>query len=366
MIYIPIGVQCGVAQALRDLKLRQLSFPFDWVLTPAKYLPIIFKTLLESGAINANKLFYNINELVPSKSNKVEYFNKDYQGKSFTNIVTKFTFPHDFPYTIDTENKYIRRFERLLSILKSNNNEICFVYADSPNNYSHYNYDNIDLSSYPLQYLNKLSRVLDEFNINHKIVYFTYQYSEFTMNCSKNIILHTIQEQNNDTLAGFYKVGKLIEHTYLINNTFIKTNNPNNKQHYFFILNENFYDYGNVFFNKNQNELTVIDEKETEFLFKKNNKSCQPFTWFGWRLDKGIYNISFEFSANKTLNELSGIKLHYPEKLIYKFENIKPNNFITVTLENIEILTCQLILFIFDNEADPFEFKIKKFLITEL
>jgi hypothetical protein len=183
------------------------------------------------------------------------------------------------------------------------------------------------------------------------------------MNSSKNIILHTIQEQNNDTLAGFYKVGKLIEATYLINNTFIKTNNLNN-DHYFFILNENFYDHGKVFFNKNQNELTVIDEEETEFLFKKNNGYCETFTWFGWRLDKGVYNISFEFSTNKTLNKLSGIKLHNPVKLIYSFESIKSNKFITVALENVEVLTCQLILFIFDNETEPFEFKIKNFIIN--
>jgi hypothetical protein len=165
---------------------------------------------------------------------------------------------------------------------------------------------------------------------------------------------------------GFYKVGKLIENTYLINNTFIKTNTLNNKQHYFFILNENFYYPSEVFFNKNQNELTIIDKNETEFLFKKNNSGCETFTWFGWRLDKGMYNISFECSANKTLNKLSGIKLHYPEKLIYNFENIKPDSFITVTLENIEVLTCQLMLFIFDNEAEPFEFNIKNFTIKEL
>ncbi|WP_157826803.1 DUF1796 family putative cysteine peptidase [Colwellia sp. 12G3] len=41
---IPIGANCRVAQALRDLKLRQAAFPLDWTLNSAQAVLALFKS----------------------------------------------------------------------------------------------------------------------------------------------------------------------------------------------------------------------------------------------------------------------------------------------------------------------------------
>ena len=123
---VPIGVHCSAAAALRRLNIREMAFPFDWMV---------------SGFINLYNCFNeDFKHFLEKNSLRPRYDNQaivDYYG---------FEFPHDFPTTqnlISKENagdgqvaqslihpnfkdyadavksKYDRRIERLYQILNS-------------------------------------------------------------------------------------------------------------------------------------------------------------------------------------------------------------------------------------------------------
>ena len=97
---IPIGVDCGMAEFLKKHKLRSFSFPFDWTVT---YNGV-------SACINDD--FKSFTEPLEKQTNKYDmYFHHD--------------FVHNHLLSQDTE-KYVRRYNRLIYILKSGNEEVIF------------------------------------------------------------------------------------------------------------------------------------------------------------------------------------------------------------------------------------------------
>jgi len=97
---VPIGVDCGMAGFIKIYKLRSFSFPFDWTVT---YNGV-------SSCIEDD--FKSFTEPLDKQINKYDIY-----------------FHHDFIHTEllqnDTE-KYIRRYNRLIDILKSGKEEIIF------------------------------------------------------------------------------------------------------------------------------------------------------------------------------------------------------------------------------------------------
>jgi hypothetical protein len=109
---IPIGDHCAISIILKELKLRQHSYPFDWV-TKVEHLydtNIIYNILL-------------INEL--NITDNVDYIVKKYIGNAFdnnkTNTLTNIWFPHDTENITDIFEKYKRRFIRLKEDLYKKN-----------------------------------------------------------------------------------------------------------------------------------------------------------------------------------------------------------------------------------------------------
>lgn len=99
-IIVPIGVDCGIADFLIKHNLRTFSFPFDWTVT---YNGV-------SDCINDEFKFFT--EPLKDQINQYDvYFHHD--------------FVHNHLMQQDKE-KYVRRYERLLDILKSGNAEIIF------------------------------------------------------------------------------------------------------------------------------------------------------------------------------------------------------------------------------------------------
>lgn len=97
---IPIGVDCGMTEFLKKHKLRSFSFPFDWTVT---YNGV-------SACINDD--FKSFTEPLEKQINKYDvYFHHD--------------FVHNQLLLQDTE-KYVRRYKRLIDILKSGNEEVIF------------------------------------------------------------------------------------------------------------------------------------------------------------------------------------------------------------------------------------------------
>jgi len=96
-MYIPIGIDCGNAEFLKNHNIRSFSFPFDWIVTYNGISEIIKN---------------NFDRFIPKNLIKL---NTDYQ----------ISFPHnEFPN--DTE-KILRRIERFKNILETYQEKITFI-----------------------------------------------------------------------------------------------------------------------------------------------------------------------------------------------------------------------------------------------
>jgi hypothetical protein len=99
-IIIPIGVDCGMADFLKENKLRICSFPFDWVVSYNG----VSKCIEDKFSLFTQPLNNRINEYDI-------YFHHDFENiNSFTS----------------DEEKYIRRCKRLTNILETSTEEIIF------------------------------------------------------------------------------------------------------------------------------------------------------------------------------------------------------------------------------------------------
>ena len=110
---IPIGDHCVISIILKELHLRNKSYPFDWV--------CICNPLYDTNII------YNIeiiNELVtePNIDNIVKkYIGDAMTNNDKTNINNSIIFPHDTENITYVFEKYKRRFARLKSDLNNKN-----------------------------------------------------------------------------------------------------------------------------------------------------------------------------------------------------------------------------------------------------
>jgi hypothetical protein len=97
---IPIGVDCGMVDFLKKHNLRNISFPFDWNVT---YNGV-------SNCIDDN--FVCFTEPLNNRINKYDiYFHHDFKENNLLNL---------------DKEKYIRRYQRLINVLETSNEEIIF------------------------------------------------------------------------------------------------------------------------------------------------------------------------------------------------------------------------------------------------
>ena len=97
---VPIGVDCGMADFIKKYNLRNISFPFDWNVS---YNGV-------SKCINDNFKFFI--EPLNNRINQYDiYFHHDFENKQLLD---------------QDKSKYIRRYQRLINILNTSNEEIIF------------------------------------------------------------------------------------------------------------------------------------------------------------------------------------------------------------------------------------------------
>jgi hypothetical protein len=112
-MYVSLGVDCGTANILKQLGLRNCSLPFDWVVT-----------------------YEGITNII--NSNFTNYLPKDYDEKLNRNSGTLFLH-NNFPDDIEKMNRRIDRFKQ---ILETSNEKIIFV-RKSHGEHHHSEYDNV-------------------------------------------------------------------------------------------------------------------------------------------------------------------------------------------------------------------------------
>ncbi len=169
MKFIPIGLQCSVPEGIKRAKLREYSYPFDWLWTPSKTTYLILNILINEGIEKAveymttdytyyrylgNEHYSSINKVTECQMNKNSGLG-----------ITHFTINNEY------KNKLKIRFERLLNDIKSNK-EVFLIYADASNKYLNYYLDDIEYGIDASEYLEKIYNLIYPLNNNIKILYF--------------------------------------------------------------------------------------------------------------------------------------------------------------------------------------------------
>ncbi len=169
MKFIPIGIQCAVPDAINKSKLREYSYPFDWLWCPSKTTYDILECLVNKGiestiefmTTGLSSFIYKGNERYISTNEPTECQMNKNTGLGFTH------------FTINDE--YIMKLRRRLTRLY---NDICsqhkifFVYADSANTEHSYWLDDINYEFDATADLIHIYDLIHTINPNIEILYF--------------------------------------------------------------------------------------------------------------------------------------------------------------------------------------------------
>jgi hypothetical protein len=174
-VYISIGSQCATATVFENLGIKKETLPFDWMFSTPKFIYTILKLLMvdkmETSRI-VDDHFFCCNKRASVVDGRSRHIMNP-AGKTLVNSKYDVCFPHDVP---SDREKYIRRVERLRSIILDPKNFLYFVYI-SPSSPSSGNFT-IN-GKEPIQdlryYLNAIDDILRQFARNYKIcVYDTF------------------------------------------------------------------------------------------------------------------------------------------------------------------------------------------------
>lgn len=169
MKFIPIGLQCSVPDAINKSKLREYSYPFDWLWCPSKTTYDILSILINSG----------IDETIEYMTTGFSYFT--YTGKEkyvSTNQVTSCQMNIDTGlgnthFTIDDE--YIAKLRRRLIRLHDDiysQDKLIFIYADSASSDYSYCLDKINYEGDAGVDLTNIYHLIHSINPNIEMLYF--------------------------------------------------------------------------------------------------------------------------------------------------------------------------------------------------
>jgi hypothetical protein len=196
----------------------------------------------------------------------------------------------------------------------------------------------------------------------------------------------TLQNYSNKIKFNEKIIEKLINNSYIIENNKIKNNlisphigengssifsikrikrNFNNNRKYLsrkgFILNESNIYQLNTYYYSNTSTLFIHDNNHISF--KKYSKKKLDYQWFGYNINKGYYNISFDIKINININNFEniGIKIHNPHHVIYNYFFYEYSNEWLNVKFPLNILENDKLIFIFDDATDIIDIEIKNF-----
>jgi hypothetical protein len=122
---IPIGIQCTNATFKQSFE-KTHTLPFDWMFATPSFVFEMLELLLEKN-INIDVLVKNHFFYCEKRANLngTEHYYTCDNGFALFNTKYNVIFPHD-ENNNDSINKYIRRFERLISKFRNNYKMILF------------------------------------------------------------------------------------------------------------------------------------------------------------------------------------------------------------------------------------------------
>jgi len=163
-IYIPIGMQCSAAQILKNMGKRDVSLPFDWILSHPKFILECIKAIYQLPDDQLLDFFLDLDnqEISSIPVGKCEhYFTVQVTPKNIYNRKHKVTFPHQGDdYSQPFITTFQRRIARLKTILLEGISPIRFFYVSPPNPRDHYSINGEILTANVTPDLNQLCEFL--------------------------------------------------------------------------------------------------------------------------------------------------------------------------------------------------------------
>lgn len=164
--YIPLGFQCTVPTVLQAKGVKGQTLPFDWMLSSPKFVYQMLELLLAEMPIEVlvREHFFNCTAraeiLLGSDGRAVlEHYITKEDGNSLYNQQYDVIFPHD-SYDEDSIQKYIRRFERLIQLIRSGEHVTYLYISPSSNQSGEFWIDGRRVLEDPIEYLNKIYTLL--------------------------------------------------------------------------------------------------------------------------------------------------------------------------------------------------------------
>lgn len=172
MKVIPLGLQCSVPEGIKRAKMREYSYPFDWLWSPSKTTYTILSIVLRDGIDHAVEYMttgYSYYKFLGNEHYRsVAHVTESQMNKESGLGITHFTINNEY------KAKLRIRLERFLRDVRSGE-QIVFVYADAANAYLNYHLDDIVYGVDATEYLLRIHELMYPLNPNIQIVYFCWQ-----------------------------------------------------------------------------------------------------------------------------------------------------------------------------------------------
>jgi Protein of unknown function (DUF3431)/Putative papain-like cysteine peptidase (DUF1796) len=166
MKFIPIGLQCSVPEGIKRAKLREYSYPFDWLWTPSKTVYQILEILLNEG-IDAAIIYMTTGYTYYVDQSNEHYKSVHHVTNCQMNAVSGLGVTH---FTMDElKGKLRARFERFLKDIRE---DVMLIYADAANPYFNYHLDEVKHGLDATEDLKKIYDLLYPLNNKIRITYF--------------------------------------------------------------------------------------------------------------------------------------------------------------------------------------------------
>jgi hypothetical protein len=198
MIYIPIGLQCTTAIFLKNNNKRDFALPFDYIFANPKFCFEMFELLLDKNLdiseIVTTHFFICEKRAKVDINNLENYYTSKNMNDPLYNIKYDVIFPHDDD-SIDSINKYIRRFKRLKELILNSQEELCFIYtSQSSLEKGNFTIDDKKVVNDVYFYLSKIYELINKYRNNFKMIIFDSIKEENKNLLNKNIILYELNQ----------------------------------------------------------------------------------------------------------------------------------------------------------------------------
>ena len=174
MIYIPIGIQCSVPDALKEAGVREKAYPFDYHFSPARFSLTIIRLLLNHDIDAARELMTTSRDRVTARLTTQEHHvtvADDENSECHINLKTGFGVVHHRVHDNQEFDDMMRRRILRLHEALTGTTPVTLIYADAASLATNYTLDGIDFGTDATDVLLEMAELVKERCHDVQIVY---------------------------------------------------------------------------------------------------------------------------------------------------------------------------------------------------